>query len=144
MKAASKLQGQISSCACSISQHAGVAALRTPDAELDAHVAELRAKRDLALELLRAIPGVTVPTPQGAFYLLPDLSAYLGRRTVAGEVLPTAEALCIHLLREYKVALVPGEAFGAPSTLRISYAATHDEIRDAITKLSTCLLALAK
>ena len=143
IKAASRLQAQISSCASSISQHAGVAALtRTPDDLIAGHVAALCAKRDLALELLRQIPNVSCPTPEGAFYLLPDISAYFGRKTAAGELIGSAEAACIHLLHEYKVALVPGEAFGAPATVRLSYAATHDEIRDAITKLGACLSAL--
>lgn len=120
-----------------------MAALRlTPDSLMAAHVGELLAKRDLGLALLRQIPGVVCPTPEGAFYLLPDISAYFGRKTGAGERLASAEAVCIHLLAAYKVALVPGEAFGAPSTIRLSYAATHDEIRDAITKLGACLLAL--
>jgi aspartate/methionine/tyrosine aminotransferase len=142
IKAAARLQGQISSCASSISQHAGIAALRTHDELMGKHVAELRAKRDLGLELLRAIPGVTVPTPEGAFYLLPDVSAYFGRTAADGTLVDSAEALCIHLLKSHKVALVPGEAFGAPNTIRLSYAATMDEIRDAIGKLGECVRAL--
>jgi len=142
VKAAAKLQGQITSCASSLSQHAGVAALQTPNEIIAGHVAELRAKRDLALGLLRAIPNVVCPTPEGAFYLLPDISAYFGRKTPAGSHVASAEDLCMHLLHEYKVALVPGEAFGAPTTLRLSYAATREEIQDAVEKLGACLTAL--
>jgi aspartate/methionine/tyrosine aminotransferase len=167
IKAAARLQGQISSCASSISQFAGIAALRTHDElmagarrgarrggaacageaagglagrparardSLEArarscarvptdrrfafplhararlpvparagHVAELRAKRDLGLELLRAIPHVLCPKPEGAFYLLPDVSAYFGRAAPDGTTIASAEALCVHLLKEYKV-----------------------------------------
>lgn len=144
VKAATRLQGQITSCASSIAQHAGIAALEAwPDAapggELHDHVAELRRKRDLALGLLRAIPALTCPTPQGAFYLLPDVSAYFGKATPEGAVVDSAEALCMALLDKYKVALVPGEAFGADNTIRLSYAATRENISDAVTKLAKFL-----
>lgn len=143
MKAASTLQGQITSCASSISQHAGVVALKESNPEeMARHVKELRAKRDLALGLLRAIPHVTCPTPQGAFYLLPDVTAYLGRVTPAGARLATTEDMCVHFLQDAKVALVPGEAFGAPGTVRLSYAATREAIQDALQKLRAWLLGL--
>ena len=144
VKAATRLQGQITSCASSIAQHAGVAALEAwpnaaPGSELHAHVAELRQKRDLALGLLRQIPALTCPTPQGAFYLLPDVSAYFGKATPEGVRIDSAEALCMALLDKYKVALVPGEAFGAPATIRLSYAATRAHISDAVAKLAQFL-----
>ena len=144
VKAATRLQGQITSCASSIAQHAGVAALEAwpnaaPGSELHAHVAELRQKRDLALGLLRQIPALTCPTPQGAFYLLPDVSAYFGKATPEGVRIDSAEALCMALLDKYKVALVPGEAFGAPATVRLSYAATRAHISDAVAKLAQFL-----
>ena len=96
-------------CASSIAQHAGIAALEAwpnaaPGSQLHTHVAELREKRDLALGLLRAIPALTCPTPQGAFYLLPDVSAYFGKATPEGLRIGSAEALCMALLDKYKVA----------------------------------------
>mmetsp|Transcript_16177 Transcript_16177/g.38399 ORF Transcript_16177/g.38399 Transcript_16177/m.38399 type:complete len:111 (+) Transcript_16177:26-358(+) len=106
------------------------------------HVAELMTKRDLGIKLLKGIPDVLCPTPEGAFYLLPDISAYFGKQTSTGEFITSADDLARHLLNTYKVALVPGDAFGAPETLRLSYAATHAEITDAVTKLGQCLLAL--
>ena len=102
-----------------------------PGSELHTHVAELRHKRDLALGLLRQIPALACPTPQGAFYLLPDVSAYFGKATPEGVRIGSAEALCMALLDKYKVALVPGEAFGAPATVRLSYAATRARERGA-------------
>lgn len=142
VKAATKLQSQITSCAASISQHAGIAALESPREIIDGHVRELQSKRDAALAQLLAIEGVSCPKPGGAFYLLPDISSYFGRKTAAGQAVPDANALCLHLLDEYKVALVPGDAFGAPKCIRISYAATMENINDAITKLGACLQAL--
>ena len=102
-------------CASSIAQHAGIAALEAwpnaaPGSPLHAHVAELREKRDLALGLLREIPALTCPTPQGAFYLLPDVSAYFGKATPEGLRIGSAEALCMALLDKYKVATQPDDA----------------------------------
>ena len=77
---------------------------------MHAHVAELREKRDLALGLLREIPALTCPTPQGAFYLLPDVSAYFGKATPEGLRIGSAEALCMALLDKYKVATGPDDA----------------------------------
>lgn len=142
--AAAKLQSQITSCAASIAQHAGVAALKGPTQYIDSKIVELQEKRDKALELVLGIQGVACPKPGGAFYLLPDISAYFGSKTPAGEAIVDANGFCLHLLAEYKVALVPGEAFGAPRCLRLSYAATMDDIQDAVTKLKACLLALKK
>mmetsp|Transcript_20022 Transcript_20022/g.46614 ORF Transcript_20022/g.46614 Transcript_20022/m.46614 type:complete len:408 (-) Transcript_20022:152-1375(-) len=141
---AAKLQSQITSCASSIAQHAAIAALRSPKQYIDEKVVELQAKRDKCLELLLAIPDLVCRTPQGAFYLFPDIAAYFGRKTPKGEVLNDANAICMHLLDEFKVALVPGEAFGAPRCLRISYAATMENIVDGVTKLGQCLQSLVK
>merc|ERR1711974_301864 len=105
-------------------------------------VVELQGKRDLAMALLAKIPGVSTPKPGGAFYLFPDVSAYYGRKTKAGETIDGSTKLCLHLLTEYKVALVPGVAFGAKRCLRISYAATVENITDAVTKLGRCLTQL--
>lgn len=142
VQAASKLQSQITSCAASVAQHAGIAALESDLTYISGKVAELQDKRDLALDLLAKIPQVTCPKPQGAFYLFPDVSAYFGRVTANDREIDGATALCLHLLEEYKVALVPGDAFGAPKCLRLSYAATVENIRDAISKLGECLQAL--
>mmetsp|Transcript_112980 Transcript_112980/g.319565 ORF Transcript_112980/g.319565 Transcript_112980/m.319565 type:complete len:417 (-) Transcript_112980:95-1345(-) len=142
VQATTKLQGQITSCAASVAQHAGVAALKSPMEYIDGKVAELKEKRDLALRLINAIPDVRCPTPGGAFYLFPDVSAYFGGATESGDVIPDANGICLHLLSEYKVALVPGEAFGNPKCLRLSYAATVEDINDAISKLGICLKSL--
>ncbi|CAK9083456.1 Bifunctional aspartate aminotransferase and glutamate/aspartate-prephenate aminotransferase (PhPPA-AT) [Durusdinium trenchii] len=142
VKAASKLQSQITSCASSIGQHAGIAALNCDMSYIDAKVRELQEKRDLALNLLAKIPDVNCPKPCGAFYLFPDISAYLGRRTPEDETIEDGVQLCLYLLQKYQVALVPGIAFGDTKCLRLSYAATKENITDAITKLGNCLQSL--
>lgn len=101
-------------------------------------------KRDKALELVLDIEDVACPKPGGAFYLLPDISAYFGRKTKGGEDIKDANGFCLHLLEQYKVALVPGEAFGAPKCLRMSYAASMEEIEDAVSKLKACCMSLSK
>lgn len=141
-QAATKLQSQITSCASSVAQYAAVAALRSPKDYIAGKVVELQEKRDKALALLYAIPGVKCPKPGGAFYLFPDISGYLGRETEAGDLVDDSTKLCLYLLEQHRVALVPGDAFGTPGCLRLSYAATMEEITDAITKLGACLQSL--
>eukprot|EP00927_Polykrikos_kofoidii_P076991 TRINITY_DN7398_c0_g1_i1.p1 TRINITY_DN7398_c0_g1~~TRINITY_DN7398_c0_g1_i1.p1 ORF type:complete len:413 (-),score=77.63 TRINITY_DN7398_c0_g1_i1:20-1258(-) len=146
IKAASKMQAQITSGASSISQHAVLAALGSEQASeyIDGKVLELQAKRDFAFDLIAEIPEVKCNRPGGAFYLFPDVSAYFGRSTEAGEVLNDSTAICLHLMTKYKVALVPGEAFGAKECIRLSYAAPMDDIHDAISKLKACLVSLRR
>jgi len=142
VQAATKLQSQITSCAGSMCQYAGIAALKSPMSYVDGKVVELQEKRDKALALLAQIPEVTCPKPGGAFYLFPCVAAYIGRAKPNGEVVQDATQLCLYLLEAFRVALVPGEAFGAPGCIRLSYAATMENITDAITKLGECLKSL--
>ncbi|KAJ1396608.1 pyridoxal phosphate-dependent transferase, partial [Ochromonadaceae sp. CCMP2298] len=149
-KAAAKVQSQITSCASSVSQHAALAALSMPDGGsqwLRERLGELRGKRDLAYSLLQDIPGVSCPLPRGAFYLLPDVSSHFGKRMpatagAAGVVVRDSTDLCLQLLRAEGVALVPGDAFGAPATVRISYAASEQLLQGALTRLGRFLAAL--
>ena len=141
-----KVQGQITSCASSISQHAGIAALSFDSAAFSRSMLEtLQRKRDMVLSLLRSIPGVSIVTPKGAFYAMPDVSAYYGKRTQAegdeGEetVIHGSDELCLWLLQRYRVALVPGSAFGAGRTVRISYASDEEEVRQGVAALKRCL-----
>ncbi len=135
-----KIQGQITSCASSISQHAGIAALTMDSAPFIRSMnVRLLTKRDLVLGVLRSIPGVALTTPRGAFYAMPDVSAYFGRYTRGGERVLSSDDVCVWLLREYRVALVPGSAFGAPRTVRISYASEESEVRAGVMGLKQCL-----
>ena len=160
-KAMTKLQSQITSCASSISQYAAhqalVAVPHSNPTWLKDRVQELRTKRDIAYELIMTIPNVTCPLPTGAFYLLPDISAYFGMRAsrsgaayASPSEVPRGDSvlisnsvdLCKELLRAEGVALVPGSAFGADSTVRISYATDTDVIVQAINRLRTFLASL--
>ena len=127
-RAITTIQSQLTSCAGSISQAAGVAALtKVTDEELDANVEIMKEKRDYVLNELEKMPGVNIAMPpNGAFYVLPDVSGYFG-----GD---DAE-LCLELLKSKKLALVPGSSFGAPGTVRLSYATSMEELGIAMTKL---------
>ena len=134
-KAVALLQGQITSCASSVSQAAGVAALTKVDESwLANNVVVMREKRDYVLRELAKIDGVKVAVPpDGAFYVLPDVSTFYDGDDAR---------LCLDLLREKKLALVPGESFGAPGTVRLSYATSMEELEVAMTKLREFLEVL--
>lgn len=131
-KAITTIQSQLTSCASSVSQAAGVAALtKVSDDELLENVHIMKEKRDFVLSELKKIPLVSVSVPpNGAFYILPDVSGYFD-----GD---DAE-LCLQLLKTKKLALVPGSSFGAPGTIRISYATSMEELKTAIRKLADFL-----
>jgi len=135
-KAASVLQGQITSCASSVSQAAGVAALReVEESWLENNAEIMKKKRDYVLEELGKMDGVSVAVPpDGAFYVLPDVSKYYNGNDTQ---------LCLDLLKEKKLALVPGESFGAPGTVRISYATSMEELEVAMKKLREFLEGLS-
>lgn len=142
VKAASKLQSQFTSAPSSISQMAGVAALEMGPEPIDRMVAAFRERRDVLYDALSSIPGMKCPLPQGAFYLFPDISTWLGARTPSGHVIESSEALCVYLLDEHDVALVPGSAFGLESGIRISYAASMDDIKEAARRLKVAFSSL--
>jgi aspartate/glutamate/aspartate-prephenate aminotransferase len=131
-RAVTTIQSQLTSCASSLSQAAGVAALTAvKDEEIERNVALMKEKRDFVLEQLATMPQVHLQLPpQGAFYVLPDVSAY-GDDT----------QLCLDLLDEQQLALVPGSSFGAPGTVRISYATSLEELATAMDKLRAFLEA---
>ena len=148
-QAMSKVQSQLTSCASSVAQYAACAALqhmpRSNPTWMADRVAELQCKRDLAHSLLCDIPHVTCPKSMGAFYLLPDVSHYFSKRNPAsGKVISNSHDLCLELLEGHRVALVPGDAFGAPRCVRISYAAQTEIITGALQRLRTFLLSLTE
>lgn len=143
VKGCTTLQSQITSCASSIAQRAGTVALQLPDSAMAPSVAVMRKKRDQVMAALKGIPNVSCATPQGAFYVLPDVSAYYGKKTPEGDAIKDGHELCMHLLKKYKVALVPGDSFGAPDTIRISYATSEQELVTALSRLGECLASLS-
>ncbi len=139
--ACDKLQGQVTSGTCSIAQKAAYAAITGPnDAAKEMSAAYLR-RRDLVIGLLKEIPNLKVNVPQGAFYGFPDVSAYLGK-SFNGVVIKTAGDLAMYLLNEGKVAAVGGDAFGAPNCLRISFAASDENLVEACRRIKDCLAKL--
>lgn len=145
LAACNRIQSQYTSGASSISQKAGVAALGLGYAggdDVATMVAAFRERRDFLVERLKAIKGVKLSVPQGAFYLFPDFSSYYGSIVEGYGTITDAESLCGFLLDEAKVALVPGDAFGNPKCIRISYAASLDSLRIAMESIEKAIALL--
>ncbi|HDS0918877.1 TPA: pyridoxal phosphate-dependent aminotransferase [Pseudomonas putida] len=126
-----KLQGQQTSGACSISQHAAIAALDGPK-DFIAHSREVfQRRRDFMVDLLNQAPGISCEVPGGAFYAFADCSGLIGKRSPAGRELVNDEAVALALLEEANVAVVQGSAFGLSGYLRIAYALDDESLRAA-------------
>jgi len=133
--AAAKVQSQATSNANSIAQRAALAALTGPDDDVQRMVTEFRRRRDLFMSALNAIPGIVLDPPGGAFYLFPDVSAFVGSR--AGDTVIAGDMqLSAYLLDQAKVAVVPGTPFGSPGYIRLSYACSVAEITKAASRLA--------
>ena len=137
-KACDKLQGQFTSGACSIAQRAALAALQGQDDSRKMMRDAFLRRRDLICRLLKEIKGLKVRIPQGAFYVLPDISHYLGKSD--GETtIRTADDLALWLLDKAQVALVGGDSFGAPDCIRISYANSDELLVEAVKRIKEAL-----
>jgi aspartate aminotransferase len=128
--AVTKLQSQSTSNPCSITQYAGLAAMRGPMDGVGVMLAEYARRRERIVAGLRAIPGVTCTAPQGAFYVFPNISAHYNAE------MPDDMAVSRLLLEREHVAVVPGVAFGAPGHLRISYATSMDRIDEGLKRMA--------
>ncbi len=137
-KACNKMQGQITSGANSIAQRATIAALKAPVSKIQYMIDEFHKRRDLILELLGEIDGFKLNVPEGAFYVFPDISSFFGK-TIKGKKIENASDFSIFLLEEANVATVTGEAFGDADCIRISYAASNDEIKEAVKRIKEAL-----
>ena len=150
-KAVTKLQGQTTSGTCSIAQKAAEAAYRGSQECVAEMLAAFRRRRDLIVGLAREIPGLKLEMPDGAFYIFPEVSAYLGKHvttvnpdgTETVREIATDSDLAMYLLEEGHVATVAGSAFCMPGYLRLSYAASDDQLREAIARIKTALAKLA-
>lgn len=138
----SKIQSQSTSNPCSISQAAAIEALTGPQDFVATARATYRERRDLIVAGLRAINGVEVVEPSGAFYAYPSLAAFIGLRTPDGAVMEDDTALTRYILDAAMVACVQGAAFGLSPHIRLSYAASTDELKTALERLSDALGAL--
>ncbi len=133
VKLANKVQGQVTSNASSISQKAALAALTGTQEPVRKMVNEFKIRRDFLCSELKQIPGVEVFIPSGAFYVFPKVSFYYGRK-YNGFVVKNSNDFCEFLLKEEKLAIVPGDAFGMDECVRISYAASMEEIMKGVER----------
>jgi len=136
------LQGQSTSNVTSIAQAAAVAALEGSQEPVEIMRKEFDARRAVIVAKLRAIPGVTCPDPEGAFYAFPDVSAYVGKTTPSGVKLKDDVALCDFPPEAGRVAVVPGSGFGAPGHVRLSYATSMKNITTGVDRLAETLATL--
>lgn len=137
-KACTKMQGQITSGANCIAQRATIAALDAPVSKIQYMVDEFKNRRELIIDLLNDIEEFKTNTPKGAFYIFPDVSAFFGK-TIKGTTINNASDFAMYLLEEANVATVTGDAFGAPTCIRISYAASKEQIIEAISRIKKAL-----
>jgi len=137
-KACNKMQGQITSGANCIAQRATIAAVEAPVSNIKYMVDEFSKRREIIIELLTAIPGFKLNKPKGAFYVFPDISYYFGKK-IRGKTLNNASDFALYLLEEANVATVTGEAFGNDNCIRISYAASVENIQEAVNRIAHSL-----
>lgn len=137
-KACTKMQGQITSGTNCIAQRATIAALDASVGEIKYMVDEFKERRKLIIDLLNNIKGIKVNQPMGAFYVFPDISDFFGK-TIKGKTIKNASDFAIFLLEESHVATVTGDAFGCPNNIRISYAASKEQIAEAIKRIQSAL-----
>ncbi|MBQ2839041.1 MAG: pyridoxal phosphate-dependent aminotransferase [Muribaculaceae bacterium] len=141
-KATNKLQSQYTSGASSVAQKAAEAAYTGSQQCVEDMRVAFQRRRDLVVSLAREIPGIKVNEPQGAFYLFPEVSSYFGKK-YGDKVINNAADLAMYLLEEGHVATVDGEAFCLPGYIRLSYATSDDNIREAMRRIKDALSRLA-
>ncbi|MCK5441550.1 MAG: pyridoxal phosphate-dependent aminotransferase [Maribacter sp.] len=137
-KSCTKFQGQNTSGANAIAQRATITALEAPVSSIQFMIDEFHKRRDLILQLLGEIEGFRLNIPEGAFYVFPDISYFFGK-TLNGTTIGNASDFALYLLEQANVATVTGEAFGNPNCIRISYAASEEELREAVSRIKSVL-----
>lgn len=137
-KAASKVQGQITSGNCSIAQRAALAAITEDLQPTKDMTAVYHKRRDMVIDMLNDIEGVKTYVPKGAFYIFPDVSYFFGKSD-GQHTITDANDLAMHILNEASVSTVTGDAFGAPNCIRLSYAASDNELVEAIKRMKAVL-----
>ncbi|QNM84382.1 pyridoxal phosphate-dependent aminotransferase [Polaribacter pectinis] len=137
-KACTKMQGQVTSGTNCIAQRAAITAVLAPVSKIQFMVDEFRTRRDIVIGLLREIDGFKVNVPEGAFYVFPDISSFFGK-TIDGVKIENANDFSLFILEKANVATVTGDAFGAPDCIRMSYAASELQLREAIKRIKEAL-----
>src|SRR5690554_2884153 len=133
-RACNKMQGQITSGANCIAQRAVITALEESPSRVQFMIDEFKVRRDLVLDLLQDIEGFKTNVPEGAFYVFPNISYYFGK-TLRGKTINNAADFSLYLLEEALVATVDGGAFGNPDCIRLSYAASQEQIKEAMSRI---------
>ena len=139
--ACNKIQGQVTSATCAIAQKATETAMLASPSEVEHMRIAFHKRRDLMLEMLSEIPGIKTNTPDGAFYIFPDISHYFGKRDGENTISNSSD-FCMYILNDAHVALVAGEAFGSPNCVRISYAASEENLTEAVKRMKKSLAKL--
>lgn len=137
-RACNKMQGQTTSGANCIAQRAVITAMEADPSKVQFMVDEFKNRRDLVLKLLNDIEGFKTNTPEGAFYVFPNISSYFGK-TLKGKTINNATDFSLYLLEEALVATVTGDAFGNPDCIRISYAASQEQLFEALKRIKESL-----
>jgi aspartate aminotransferase len=132
----SDIQSHSTSNACSISQAASVAALNGPQEFLQEWKKSFAARRNLVVDSLNKIPGITCLKPEGAFYVFPNMKGLLGKKTPKGQTIESCNDFCNYLLEEALVAAVAGSAFGMGGYFRISYATSEKLLKEAMERIT--------
>jgi len=141
VKACEKLQGQFTSGATAVTQRAAITALTAPlDTTWDM-LKEFRERKRRVIGLLKAIPGIKLSEPDGAFYVFPDVSSYFGRKD-GEETISNADDLCMYLLNKAHVSTVTGRAFGEPNCIRISFANSMSKIEGGLKRITDAMAKL--
>ncbi|MBS9522525.1 pyridoxal phosphate-dependent aminotransferase [Litoribacter ruber] len=140
-KACEKMQGQFTSGGNTIAQRAALAAINGDHAPSEKMAEAYFKRRELVLGYLKEIPGIETHIPEGAFYFFPKVTSFFGK-SAGKHTVNNADDLCIYLLEEANVSLVTGAAFGAPQCVRLSYAASEDELKEALKRIKEALAKL--
>ena len=139
--ACNKIQGQITSATCAVAQKATEAAMLADPSSVNYMRDAFKKRRDLMLSMLNEVPGIKTNTPKGAFYIFPDISHYFGMSNES-TVIKDSNDFCMYLLNDAHVALVAGAAFGTPNCVRISYAASEENLIEAVNRIKASLAKL--
>lgn len=140
-KACTKIQGQVTSAPCSIAQVAAGAAMDADPSIADEMKAAFLQRRDLMIDGLSSIPGFKVNRPMGAFYLFPDVSSLFGKSHAGGTIANSSD-FSMYLLEKAHVATVAGSAFGTPECIRLSYAASEEQLLEAARRIAEAVSVL--
>jgi aspartate aminotransferase len=141
VKACDKLQGQTTTGATTISQKAATAALTGDQTCVTEMNTAFKRRKEMVVKLVRDIPGIKVYDPDGAFYVFPKVDSYYGKK-FNGTPINNSTDLCLYLLEKAHIAMVPGEAFGDPACIRISFATSDEKLVEAMKRMKDAFAAL--